>query len=472
MQIKVKSMRVRMIGLFVILFTFFVSMVFAQKESKSSIETKIALETNLESRLKRVLTEITGTEKIITIVNVELINEKKETPTKKKEDDIILPGVPLKESLAEKKVESVMMSALGEDTRTMIKKLSVTIILDKSISAGVVEIVKKVASGLLGIDYQRGDILDVQQMRFQKNLFSWNSLLYPPNIYWIFSVLAALLLSVAISSFLFGPFQRFAKDLVSAASTSAAALKERASEQSAGFSSNVSLPAEISMPTASRIEKTASGKEPLFSFVNSSNLKELIFLIQNEPSKNIATVINYLSPELSSQILKEIPQDRKREIISTLSKVVEFNATDIEKYESQLKSRIDFLVGGTDKISKIIDTSDEKTQIEILNELNTLDPQLATKIQKSIVHLDILATLDLAGLQLIIKQIGTFTFGQILKNFSNDKQQKVLSVLPAGASIRIKQEMDLGKPLTAQRLEIEKKRLTDIIRRMRDRGII
>ena len=200
--------------------------------------------------------------------------------------------------------------------------------------------------------------------------------------------------------------------------------------------------------------------------------KELIFLIQNEPSKNIATVINYLSPELSSQILKEIPQDRKREIISTLSKVVEFNATDIEKYESQLKSRIDFLVGGTDKISKIIDTSDEKTQIEILNELNTLDPQLATKIQKSIVHLDILATLDLAGLQLIIKQIGTFTFGQILKNFSNDKQQKVLSVLPAGASIRIKQEMDLGKPLTAQRLEIEKKRLTDIIRRMRDRGII
>jgi len=44
--------------------------------------------------------------------------------------------------------------------------------------------------------------------------------------------------------------------------------------------------------------------------------------------------------------------------------------------------------------------------------------------------------------------------------------------LPAGASIRIKQEMDLGKPLTAQRLEIEKKRLTDIIRRMRDRGII
>ena len=469
-----KRLKVLICGTLILFSASLINLGYAQKESKTSIETKIALETNLESRLKKVLTEITGTEKIITIVNVELINEKKETQPKSKEDDIILPGVPLKESLAEKKVESVMMSALGDDTRTLIKKLSVTIILDKSVSAGIVEIVKKVSSGLLGIDTQRGDILDIQQMRFQKNLFSWYMLMYPPNIYWIFAVLAALLLSIAISSFLFGPFQKFAKDLVSAASTSATALKEKTAEQSGGFSASLAaLPAEMAAsPSNARTEKMTNGKEPLFSFVNGANLKELIFLIKNEPSKNIATVINYLSPELSSQILREVAPDRKREIISSLSKVVEFNAADIEKYESQLKSRIDFLIGGSDKITKIIDNSDEKMHTEILNELSSIDPQLAANIQKTIVHLDILASLDIAGLQLIIKQIGTYTFGQILKNFSKETQQKILSVLPTGASTRVKQEMDLGKPLNAQRLEIEKKRLTDIIRRMRDRGLI
>ena len=51
---------------------------YAQKESKTSIETKIAIESSMENRLKKVLSEITGTEKIVVIVNVQLMSEKKE----------------------------------------------------------------------------------------------------------------------------------------------------------------------------------------------------------------------------------------------------------------------------------------------------------------------------------------------------------------------------------------------------------
>ena len=241
---------------------------YAQKESKTSIETKIAIESSMENRLKKVLTEITGTEKIVIIVNVQLMSEKKEKVPAKKEDEMFLPGVPIKETLAERKVESVMLSALGDDTRTLIRKLSVTIILDKSVSSAVVEIVKKVSAGLLGIEPERGDELIIQQMSFQKNVFSWGSIFYPPNIYWLFAVLAAIGFTVTISMFLFGPFQKFAKDLVSAAVSSASSFKEKTAEASGGFASGMSLP-EITAPSEIRKkELSASGKEPLFSFIN------------------------------------------------------------------------------------------------------------------------------------------------------------------------------------------------------------
>ena len=54
------------------------SLLFAQKEMKGGIETKIALESSMETRLKQVLTEITGTEKIIVIIKLQLVSEKDE----------------------------------------------------------------------------------------------------------------------------------------------------------------------------------------------------------------------------------------------------------------------------------------------------------------------------------------------------------------------------------------------------------
>ena len=446
---------------------------YAQKEAKASIETKIALETNLENRLKKVLTEITGTEKIIVIVNVELMSEKKEKATEKK-DDNILPGVPLKETMAEKKVESVMLSALGEDTRTLIKKLSVTIILDKSISAAVVEVVKKVANGLLGIDEERGDELIIQQMHFQKNPFYWGSIVYPPNIYWVVGILAVLGFALSISFFLFGPFQKFAKEIVSVAISSVAALKEKTSSEASNFFTGPAAQTipELAQQSGTKTEKSASGKEPLFSFVNPDNVGQLIYLLKNEPAKNIATVINYTDPELSSQILNGIPDAKKKDVISQLSSTEELNSNEVKNIENNLKTRIDYLSGGEEKIITIIDRADEKLQTELLGELKNRNPQLAERVQKSIIRLEVISTLDAANLQIMIKQVGPAIFGQVLKTLSEDLQQKTLSNLPTGAATRLKQEMELGKPLTKQRAEIEKRRVLDIIRRMKERGLI
>ncbi|MDO8734144.1 MAG: FliG C-terminal domain-containing protein [Elusimicrobiota bacterium] len=448
------------------------SSVFSQKESKTSIETKIAIESSMENRLKKVLTEITGTEKIVVIVNVQLMSEKKEKAPAKKEDEMFLPGVPIKETLAERKVESVMMSALGDDTRTLIRKLSVTIILDKSVSSAVVEIVKKVSAGLLGIEPERGDELIIQQMNFQKNVFLWSSLIYPPNIYWIFAVLAAIGFTLTISMFLFGPFQKFAKDLVSAAVSSASSFKEKTAEASGGFASGMSLP-EITAPSEiRRKELSASGKEPLFSFVNAENIKELGYLLKNESAKNIAIVTNYLTPELSARIFTEFPKDVKKDVVGFLSKVEELTPSEVEKLENHLKIKIDFLSGGEEKIRDIVNSADEQLQNEIISELKAENPHLAQKIEKSIVRLDILSSTDVSGLQLLIKQVGTAVFGQVLKVLPAAQQEKILSILPAGAATRLKQEMELGKSLTPQRLEIEKKRMLDIIRRMKERGLI
>lgn len=445
--------------------------VYAQKEAKTSIETKIALETNLENRLKRILTEITGSEKIVIIVNVQLESEKKEKKQEQKKDEMILPGVPIKETLTEKKVESVMLSALGDDTRTLIKKLSVTIILDKSIPPSVVEIVKKVASGLLGIEPERGDELSVQQMNFQKNPFKWSSLILPPNLYWLLAAIAGIGLTLTLSLFLFGPFQKFAKDIVAAAVSSAASIKEKSSEQAAGVMP-IGAIQETEREQEQKLAVSSDGKEPLFSFVNENSIEKIIHILGNEPEKNIAVIVNYLPSDTAALILNRLPDDKRKNAIALLSKTETLNPEEVKRIETDLKKRVEYFFGGAEILTRITDSSTETVQQAIISDIKDINPELAEKINSYIIRIDMLATLDTSGIQLVIKQIGTYVFGQILKTLPSETQEKVFSVLPAGAAARVKQEMELGKPLPANRIEREKRRILNIMRRLKEAGMI
>lgn len=451
--------------------------IFAQKAQQGNIESKIAIETNLENRLRKVLTEIIGTDKIIVIVSVQLASEKKEEEKEeKKEDDFILPGVPIKEAISEKQVGDAVMAALGDDTRTLIKKLTATVILDKGVSSSIEKVVKEVSTGILGIEEERGDQLVIQKIRFQKNPFTWTSLIYPPNIYWVLSVFAAVVLSIAVTLFLFGPFKVFTKEFATGLMAAAAAIRENAkTEGEEGFfkaAPGQELAAQAGAESKETAKAEFGGKEAPFSFINDDNLKALVHLVKNESPKTIATIINYLSPNLSSKILKYFPLNVQNEIFMSLSKVEELDVSEVDMLEANLKKRIGFLAGGSDKLINLLEYSDDKFKNQFLATLQSSNADLANAVKKTMMTLDILITLDAAGLQTVIRAVGAAGFSRVMKGMSEQLRQKILGVLPQGAAVRLKQEIDLAKALSPQQLDIEKRRIINVLKRMEAQGII
>jgi flagellar motor switch protein FliG len=446
---------------------------FAQKDAKGSIESKIALESNMENRLRQVLVEITGTDKIIVIVNVQLAAEQTAVEAKKKDDDFILPGVPIKDGINEKQVGDAVMAALGEDTRTLIRKLTVTVILDKGVSESVVNVAKEVASGLLGIDATRGDQLVVKQMSFQKNPFYWSTLMYPPNIFWVLLILAGIGFVSALVLFLFGPFKGFAGQFITGIMAAAAALKENGrSSEEAAFSGGGSAALETLTGPQTEKTQTLPGREAPFSFINEANINALLFLIKGETSQNIASIVNYLAPVLAVKILQSLPLEKQKEVGTLLAQSRELDAAAIDTVEAMLRKRIGYLSGGPEKLTGILDYADEKTKTSILASIKAVNPQAAEQVQKALVSLDILADLDAAAISTIIKAVSPAAFGQVIKAMGEEFRDKVLAKLPAGAAARLRQEIEMGKDFNAIRLETEKRRMVDIIRRLEARGLI
>lgn len=447
---------------------------FAAKEVKGGIESKIALETNLENRVKKVLTEITGTDQIIVIVNVQLASEQKEEKkAKDQEADFILPGVPIKEAISEKQVADSISAALGDDTRTLIKKMTATIIIDKGVSGSVEKVVQQVASGILGIDAERGDQLIIQKISFQRNPFYWGMLFVPPNIYWVLMVIAAVILSFGSILFLFGPFKVFSKDFAAGVMATAAALKENSKgEGEESFFKGGAAEAGPALDMRESQRSSFGGKEPPFAFINEDNIKALIFLIKGDTVDTIASIINYLPGELSSKILKELPADKQTQIGVFLSKVKELDPSEIDRLEAKIKNRIGFLSGGREKLTQLLDYSDDQYKDKLLANIRATDAALAEQIQKSLVTLNTLAELDVSSIQNVIKVVSPAIFAQVLKTMQEEAKEKILSTLPTGAAARLRQEIELAKPLTEQRLEAEKRRVVGVIRKMEERGLL
>ena len=446
---------------------------FAQKEAKGGIESKIALESSMEGRLKQVLTEITGTEKIIVIVNVQLAAEKTETEARKKDDDFILPGVPIKDAINQKQVGDAVIAALGEDTRTLIKKLTVTIILDKGVSQSVVNVVKEVATGLMGIETDRGDQLVIKQMNFQKNPFYWGMLFYPPNIYWIIIIIAGTGFVLALVMFLFGPLKGFSAQFISGIMAAASAIKEsgRSSEEET-FSGGAALAAEALPGPGGMVKEGMMGREEPFSFVNEGNFNALMYLIRGESPQNIASIVNYLSPALASKVISGLAPDKQKEVGRVLAQVVELDPSELDGFEAKIRKRIAYLSGGAEKLTNILDFAGDNTRNAVLDSVKAVNPQAAEQVKRSLVSLDILADLDASGISTLIKAATPAVFARILKSMGEEFKEKVLTKLPAGAAERIRQEIEMGRDFNPARLETEKRRLIDIIRKFEARGLI
>ncbi|OGS24991.1 MAG: hypothetical protein A2297_05790 [Elusimicrobia bacterium RIFOXYB2_FULL_48_7] len=451
----------------------------ANESIETSIETKISIETSLEERLRKVLTEIAGTDKIIIIINTELYSEKEKKELQIKpvsqRAQTVLPGVPVKENIGERKIEDLIAPLDIGQTKTMIKKISATVILDKAVSQDIVEIIKKVATGLLGVDAERGDQLVIERMNFKRNPFSWNSLIYPPQVFY---VIAIALFTFAIFSsilFLFNPFKIFSKSLVDVIASYVAVQKESGANEAfgGGTQSAGAAAAETAAATqaAAAIPADAEQRRP-FWFISPVQGAQLADALKTEQPENIAVVLNYLPREMASRICAGFPADQRVKIAELFTGVRQMDPDAVKSLEQKVKDSINYSLGGQDVLLGLLDYSDKATQEKVIASIKVKNPEAAAKLQKSVFSFEDIALFDANAIQVVMRRLNLAAFAQVLKSTPEGFRAKILQGLTEAARKRMQQEIELGRPLSAVRIEEEKRKIIDAVRQLNTEGLI
>jgi len=434
---------------------FFVFSQFSAAKQGSDIQTKIAIEKNLEERLHRILT-IIGTDKLIIVINAQLVSSVDEED----EEEVVLPGVPLQEKLG----LGLAGLELG-DTAKKIKKLSAQIIVDKGLPESMLKIIREVSAGVLGLDDERGDILTIKRMNFRKNPFSWSDIIYPPHLW---GLLFTALFAAGMAAFFVFVLRTFPGSAESVSQAVREAGEKTDSLAHGGFSSAAANSAVVG-PVLSGASSARQGGH--FSFVTPAIADKLIFLLKKEKAENIAILLNY-APDVSGIILSGLDKKLAGEALSRLTYTRSLPGEEVTKWENELKQKLDFFVGGKEIVSDILENlSDDETD-EYITFIGEGDSAFAEELKKSVFKASRLSQMPPENLLLIYQHFNPVSFADVLRTLPEDTRKKVLDKFPQGISSRLNEEIELASAPGAEKLLTERKALSRLVSKLKKDGLL
>jgi len=175
---------------------------------------------------------------------------------------------------------------------------------------------------------------------------------------------------------------------------------------------------------------------------------------------------------MASKLFADLNADQKMKVSELFSNVKQMDPDAVKSLEQKVRDTLNYSLGGDEILVKLLDYSDKATQDKIIANFKAKNPPLAAKLMKSVFSFEDIVNFSGETLQTVMRRINLSAFAQILKTMPEQYTAKIMEALTEAGRKRLQQEMELGKPLSAQRIIEEKRRVIESIRKLNAEGII
>lgn len=416
------------------------------------LEDKIKFEKALEQKIDEVLLKILGPNQARAIVETTIDFtriEKLQVNTadaKEQGKDIafkwlnlsemlpeqqLLPGFPI--DLEKSSSENVSYEKKLSYPASIIKKIRVTLILNKTIDAIQAENIKDIVSNFLAIDPKRGDEIIILRSPFAS---PWKTLWYTPESmellakYVILTLIALISLIVVAIGFL--KLAKAMNVMATSQATHQVSLEFGERKRSEG---ETPKPAEIALPRITKQAVSAetqgeSEEESTMFNVRIEQLPLLLFMLEKEDPANIALVTAHLEPDVRKAFLNLLPSQVSAKVINEMAKPKYIEPDIIMEIKQELERRINNTIGGVHKILETMDSLNLKAKEKLIENLKQENPALAMELRSKTLLIDDLNHLSDRDLSVLISAIKLDDWVYILQGIGENLKEKIMQIMP------------------------------------------
>lgn len=484
--------------------------VFLRAESEAPdplvLEQERRMKEDTERQAQSICDSILGRGKSSVLVNVELglessrkggsaLNQKRDNKSGLGDENFLLPWVPAPKSVTKEEtpkdasVETQAAQQASLDVRTVLKRFDITVVHDDKIAKERVD----AAQETLKSTFDR--YKDVLKIFFRSTSFISegaidpadkvkNNLIDSLNLKTIL-MLFLLMLAFMLLRFFLGPLADFLKNYIEGMkeqSKSKVEMENKSETENESETDNEDeanenlegaggelTPEEQALLEA---EEEAMKKFEPFTYVTDENLKQLAYLLHHEEPWVVAMVISYLTPERALKVMEALPADLQAKVALETAMYRQTSLEQVQAINEDIKQKIDFVVGGLDKLVLILESSDRFARDNILEYLKNQKPAIFERIREHILLWEDFVNFPKQAMQVVVRELKNEQLAQALRGTSPELQQKFFENMSQGAVTLLKEEMEYGRPVTEDQIEEERRKIVDLVKGMEKEGKI
>ena len=204
----------------------------------------------------------------------------------------------------------------------------------------------------------------------------------------------------------------------------------------------------------------------------------VVDLIQNEHPQIIATILVHLEPDQASSILNLLTERLRNDVmlrIATLDGVQPIALRELnEVFTTMLSGTANkkFTRGGIKTAAEILNFVGTTNEVAIIENVRSIDPDLAQKIQDSMFVFENLISVDDRSIQLILREIQSESLIIALKGASVEVRDKIFKNMSARAGEMLREDLESKGPVKLSEVDTEQKAILKVARRLADEGQI
>ncbi|MCR4293908.1 MAG: hypothetical protein NUW21_00115, partial [Elusimicrobia bacterium] len=438
----------------------------------------------------------------------EKYKEKAPGPKGGMQTTFVLPGIPKPKTItqgpetpdrpeASQAQQAQQMKGVQEERfalKPTFKRLQVTVIHDDTVldptkdAARLTQVRERIVDAM-GQYQLTQDKVVFRPTKFDKPpLVDWREDFKKPSVY--LPLLYALLLLLFLS-FLFGPLRRFFQQYVSAlreAKKGEFEVLNKAEDkgedgENEGDDTLEELtkgeldimlgrkpPEPLVAPTEE--DEDAMKKFEPFTYITEENFKRLanLFLVRQDEPWLVTVVLSYLKPEIARATLTLLPVELQAKIAIEALKIRQVTREQLMAIDADVKESVDFVVGGMERLTQMLDEADTATRANILEYLKNEKPDVYQRVRKFIMTFDDVVGFPERDMQTIVRELKTEAMAKALQGAPPDVVNKFLSNMSAGAASLLKESIEYATGLTPAQIEEERSKIMDVVKVLEKEG--
>jgi hypothetical protein len=181
-------------------------------------------------------------------------------------------------------------------------------------------------------------------------------------------------------------------------------------------------------------------------------------LMRGMDSRMAAVVVQYVPSSLASQLLLQMAPAMRQQVVKHMSRVVQLQEKDVKAIEHDVRKRIEYLMGGEEKLASILESAPTRLQEEVLKTVADEDQKLSARLSHRMILIEDIALLESNELKILTRRIPVQSLAAVLKS-SEGLRTQLLPKLTGGLAAWLSQEIELSRELPPDALVQEQKKV-------------